>query len=120
MLIRAIDSESLNRVLLDDIQGLILLHREIRLSLLIAVPADQLSRIGDLDNFITGVCDGLMRAHPRGKLDAAWNHPSLSAVHPSRTLAIVDDREIVSITAEKRSASLHVEPSYEISLDGQR
>jgi hypothetical protein len=75
------------------------LSRAISLTLDIYVPQRLVTSIGDLDKFITGVCDGLMAAHPRADLDQMWLDPQFADVHPSRTVAIVDDREVVSITA---------------------
>ncbi|MDQ0340529.1 hypothetical protein J2S00_003353 [Caldalkalibacillus uzonensis] len=40
----------------------------IHLSLFIYLPPDKIERVGDLDNFITGICDGIQAAHPRFNL----------------------------------------------------
>ncbi len=46
------------------------LQSNIRLTLKIHVGPTNDRRTGDLDTFITGVCDGLMAAAPGGKLDS--------------------------------------------------
>jgi hypothetical protein len=46
---------------------------------------------GDLDNLVTGVCDGLQAADPRIKLDPHWALPDLAAVRPDVSIAIADD-----------------------------
>jgi hypothetical protein len=74
-------------------------------------------RIGDLDNFVTGVCDGLMAADPRIKRDSRWDAPDLEAVHPSRTIAIEDDDAVVAIVARKISGG--ATPCYRIALEGE-
>ena len=94
------------------------LEKEIRLELTISCPTDQLARVGDLDNFVTGVCDGLMACSHRTALDHEWSKPELCAIHPSRPIAIVDDREVVEIIARKVANDEQV-VLYRIALVGQ-
>ena len=55
---------------------------------------------GDLDNFVSGVCDGLMAAHPNVVPDPSlW--PDGSDIHPTRPLAFLDDARITEINAKK-------------------
>ena len=69
---------------------------------------------GDLDNFITGVCDGLMAAHPRTPIrDEDWLDV-LSGIHPRRAVAFEDDSCVCRIVAERIPSS--AEPHYEIEL----
>ena len=63
---------------------------------------EELLRIGDLDNFVTGICDGLMRANPRIKQHARWQSEDLAPIRPEITVALVDDSAVVSIKASKR------------------
>ena len=55
---------------------------------------------GDLDNFVSGVCDGLMVADPKVIPDPSlW--PEDSAVYPTATIAIEDDVQVAEIVAKK-------------------
>ena len=72
--------------------------------------------IGDLDTFVTGVCDGLMAAAPGGKLDPIWDDAKLKHIHPSKTIAIIDDSQVVSIQAEKIIGDTDL-PWYEMILE---
>lgn len=57
---------------------------------------------GDLDNFITGICDAIQAAHGRTPVDPeVWGDPADPA-HPSRFVTIRDDCMIDSIRAERR------------------
>lgn len=54
---------------------------------------------GDLDNFLTGICDAMQRANaavliPESYLQEPWNF--------GKSLVITDDRNVISIVAEKR------------------
>jgi len=59
-------------------------------------------RAGDLDNFIAGICDGLMAAHPKTPIDdQAWiDIPS--EAHPRKAIALSDDSIVERIVAERR------------------
>ncbi len=63
-----------------------------------AEPAD-----GDLDNFITGICDSLMAAHPRTPInDMDWNDvdPNVKPIYP---IIYKDDALVNQISAERLS-----------------
>ena len=58
---------------------------------------------GDLDNFVSGVCDGLMKAHRNalvwiGKDEEPWPN---DCIHPSKALAFEDDKQVMEICAKK-------------------
>jgi len=74
-------------------------------------------RIGDLDTFITGVCDGLMAAVPQFEKDQRWEAKELADIHPSKIVAIEDDSAIVLITARKMAET--GQPWYRVSLLGE-
>ena len=57
--------------------------------------------LGDLDNFITGICDGLMAAHPRTPIDPALWQALPEAVRPDRPIAFADDSRVTKIQAER-------------------
>ena len=71
---------------------------------------------GDLDNFITGICDGLMAAHPRTPIDLKlWTGISELA-QPNRIICYMDDKLISKITAERLTSDAH-EQHYEVELE---
>ncbi len=72
---------------------------------------------GDLDNFVAGLCDGLMHAHPLAGLHPSFGRPENAEVHPHFWCALQDDDAIVKIVAEKHSG---IGPSaYRIELAGE-
>ena len=91
---------ALRQAAIQALKGQPALQSNIRLTLKIHLPVNDKS-IGDLDTFITGVCDGLMGTLYGGKLDPIWNNKELESIYPSKTIAIVDDSQVVSIQAEK-------------------
>jgi hypothetical protein len=71
---------------------------------------------GDLDNFITGICDGLMAAHPRTPIDLeVWSDISELA-QPNRNICYMDDKLIAKITAERLTSGAH-DQHYEVELE---
>jgi hypothetical protein len=73
---------------------------------------------GDLDNFVSGVCDGLMKA-ASGLPDVNdWSDPSLANVHPRHEIAIHDDAAVVEIVARK-FAETGGPPWYRVVLEGE-
>ena len=95
------------------------LARNIRLDLTVHVGSDNNRRTGDLDNFVTGVCDGLMAADGKTPWQghAVWADPRNDDVRPDRVIAIVDDSQVVEIVARKVVGSPKA-PGYEIRLSG--
>ena len=72
---------------------------------------------GDLDNFVTGTCDGLMAAHPRALISSIWHLKAPNSVQPDQCIAIKDDCEIVRIEAEKVIGDSQ-EPWYRVEISG--
>lgn len=72
-------------------------------------------RDGDLDNFVTGVCDGLMAKHPR----ASWNRDAWTDVPedaaPERPLLLRDDALVDRIVAERMQPQPHG-PDYQVRV----
>ena len=56
---------------------------------------------GDLDNFVSGVCDGLMAAARGAKIHPLFCEPKNDDVHPTKTIAIEDDSRVMEIVAKK-------------------
>ena len=92
-------------------------EQQIRLTLRIHVGRRNTKTSGDLDNYVTGVCDGLMAATSGSCLDPTFEEPENVAVHPGKRIAIVDDSQIMKIDAEKL-AGLSDDYWYEIELEG--
>ena len=65
------------------------------------VPKSQLESIGDLDNFIAGICDGLQAADKKVEPHPIFNMPGREGIDPSQALLIENDAKVVSITAKK-------------------
>ncbi len=58
-------------------------------------------RAGDLDNFITGICDGLMPAHANTPIaPSMWNELP-EAAQPHKAIAFYDDALVTRIEAER-------------------
>lgn len=107
----------LRQAVLKALEGQPPLQSNIKLTLRIHIPINDRS-IGDLDTFVTGICDGLMATPYGGKLDPIWNDEELESIHPTKTIAIVDDSQVVSIQAEKVIGSAD-QQWYEVILEGE-
>ncbi len=55
---------------------------------------------GDLDNFVCGVCDGLMAADPRANIHDLFANED-ERVRPNNAIAYQDDSNIMEICARK-------------------
>lgn len=108
---------ALRRAAAEALAGQPAFRSNIRLNLELHCPLTPGRGIGDLDNFITGVCDGLMAADTRIKCDPRWNASQLAGIHPSKVVAIEDDSAVVSITATKTADT--PTPWYRVSLEGE-
>ena len=83
----------------------------VRLSLSIHV-GDQASVVtnagkngfGDLDNFVGGVCDGLMAADPSAEPHELFDQPQNADVDPTKKIAFWDDQQVMEIHARTRIA----------------
>lgn len=70
---------------------------------------------GDLDNFVTGICDALMAAHPRTPTDpVVWSDVPAAAKH-YQAIAFKDDACVWRVDVERRSPPTSG-PCYEIEL----
>ena len=72
---------------------------------------------GDLDNFVSGICDGLMQADPRAKLHQHFCKPENTSIHPRKIIAIHDDSQITEIHANKLVGE-SADDWYEVELSG--
>lgn len=57
--------------------------------------------MGDLDSFVSGICDGLMAAHPLVLVDPSLWSDLPEEARPDRPIMFVDDRVITKIEAER-------------------
>jgi len=98
----------------DAMRGTSPLRSRIHIELEVHCPVEA----GDLDNLVTGVCDGLQAADPGAKLDPHWALPDLAAVRPDVSIAIADDAQVVAIGAAR--AVGHDGPVwYRVALEGE-
>lgn len=108
---------ALRRAALAALAGRKPFDRSIGLALRVYVGTTNDRRTGDLDNFVTGVCDGLMAAAPLipWQGHATWQESHNEAIRPDRSVAIADDSQVVEIRACKVQGK-HATPWYEIEL----
>ncbi len=109
----------LRQAALEAFRGQPPLRSNIKLSIKVYVGQVNNMSTGDLDNFVTGICDGLMQADMRAKMDSIWSKPGMEDIHPSKTIAIVDDSQVVHIEAIKVVGDSH-QQGYEIILEGEQ
>lgn len=109
---------SLRRAALKKMGGHSPLKNDIRLTLSVNVGTRNDRSIGDLDNFVTGVCDGLMKMAPRCRpCEEIWDNPENEDVRPCLPIAIEDDSQVIGISAVKvvRGGSQF----YDVKLEGE-
>jgi len=101
------------------LNGSLPLSEEITLDIKIYLPRDY-NKPGDLDNFIKGICDGLMKCpdHPQLKLHDTFEYPEHEKIYPKSFAMIEDDEKIVKITATKTVEDIE-EPFYEVVIEGE-
>lgn len=61
----------------------------------------QIESMGDLDNFVTGICDGLQSADPRANMSEEIIQKSL--ISPKKPLLFYSDAKVYEIVARKVS-----------------
>ena len=74
--------------------------------------------IGDLDNFISGICDALQAAPPNANIHESFADPRNHDVKPSLQVGIVNDRFVLSIVADRYR--VQNKSHYTVVLDGSR
>jgi len=77
------------------------LSKNVSLVLRVHVGTINSRNVGDLDNFITGICDGLQAAHPNTPISDRWTENECELIQPHIAIGILDDVEVVSIDAKK-------------------
>ena len=109
----------LRKAALEAMQGAGPFRKNISIKLEIHCPMERLAGVGDLDNFVSGVCDGLMAAGPWVRRDTRWMANELASIHPDHAIAIEDDSAVRSITAFKET-SRDGSMWYRVILEGDR
>jgi hypothetical protein len=71
---------------------------------------------GDLDNFITGICDGLIAAHSRTPIELNFWAGLPELAQPNRSICYMDDKLITRIIAERLTSDAH-DQHYEVELE---
>jgi hypothetical protein len=93
------------------------LRSGITLELEVHLPAHELSRAGDLDNFVTGVCDGLQASSGESPRDPRWFDPANASLDPAGAILIENDAAVIEIHASKREERTSV-PWHKVTLTG--
>lgn len=77
--------------------------------------------LGDLDNMVTGVLDGLQKAHPLTpwQRETRWLDNDNAAIRPDTWAGIVDDLEVEYLTARKVVVP-DQQPSYTLEIKWER
>lgn len=78
-------------------------HSLVALELTVFAPISKLESVGDLDSFITGICDGLQAADPKvlPYLHEVFQEHGREGINPRFSILIDNDAKVVSITAKK-------------------
>lgn len=74
---------------------------------------------GDLDNFISGICDGLMAVHPNTPINESDWSDVPSDVHPRKPVAFADDAIVEKIVARRESPVPTGAYRYEVTITGE-
>jgi hypothetical protein len=109
----------LRKAALEAMEGARPFRKNISIKLEIHCSMERLAGVGDLDNFVSGVCDGLMAAGPRIGRDTRWMADELASINPELAIAIEDDSEVCSIMAMKET-SHDGSMWYRVILEGER
>ena len=109
---------SLRKAALKAMNGRSPMKNNIGLSISVCVGSKNDRSVGDLDTFITGICDGLMKAAPRCKLcTEIWDRAE-NSIRPNKVIAIDDDSQVVSIQAVKVKDATGMQ-FYDVALEAE-
>ena len=93
-------------------------HIRLRLSIFLNSTDFFSSQVGDLDNFISGVCDALQAASPQAGIHEQFSFAENEDIAPSIAIAIENDVAVVSIVADKFLANEQDQAHYNIIIEG--
>ena len=109
---------SLRQAALKEFDGQLPLERDIKITLIIHILKNN-HYVGDLDTFVTGICDGLMKIAPRSELEGDfWSQSEYIDIHPEKFEIIKDDSDVISIQAEKVTGETK-QQWYEVTVEGK-
>lgn len=94
-----------------------LMEGYLRMKVDIFVPRSKLESVGDLDNFLTGICDGLQAAHPRALLHPEFERSDLRDIHPRNALLLKNDSLVMEINARKLPVDEAKEVTYTVLVE---
>jgi hypothetical protein len=91
----------------------------VSLELTVFAPKSRLESMGDLDSFITGICDGLQAADPKvlSHLHKIFQDSEREKIHPRHALLIDNDAKVVSIVARKVALEEGQETYYKVAVE---
>ena len=94
-------------------------HSFVALEITVFAPRSRLKSVGDLDSFITGICDGLQAADSKvlPYLHRVFKEPSRERIDPRDALLIENDANVVSITARKVALDEDQEMYYKVAIE---
>lgn len=118
---KRLDSErlvSLRRAALENMSGHPPLKKDIRLAVTVCIGDENKKSVGDLDTFVTGICDGLMKATANCRLcREVWDRAE-NDIRPDKPIAIDDDYQVIGIQAAKIKDS-DGRQYYDVTLEGE-
>ena len=93
----------------------------VSLELTVFIPRSRLESVGDLDNFITGICDGLQAADSKvlPYLHPIFQEPGKEAIDPRNALLIENDAKVIDIRARKVVLDDDQEVYYTVAVEPQ-
>lgn len=110
---------SLRKAALEKMGGRLPLKSNIKLGVTVHIGAKNDRLVGDLDTFIAGICDGLMKSAPRCKLcPDIWSKTDNKDIHPEIPIAIDEDSQVISIKAAKIVGDTD-KRFYDVTLEGE-
>lgn len=89
------------------------LRNSIKLTLRAYVGSENTRSTGDLDNFLTGICDGLQSADPKAHIAMDFEQH----IRPTLGIGIDDDAQVIEIQATKIIEPTTA-PFYEVVSEG--
>jgi len=73
----------------------------VALDLELRISDDRILTAGDLDNFVTGICDSLMAANGLPRTHGEYSDSEWEGIEPDRVIALPNDATVVAISARK-------------------
>ncbi|WP_029421773.1 hypothetical protein [Alicyclobacillus macrosporangiidus] len=89
----------------------------VKLDVEIFIPRHRVEVVGDLDNFLTGICDGLQAADPKAFWHPQFDRPELQDVHPRHAILLKNDSLVIAINAKKVPVPVEAQVTYIVSVE---